>query len=121
MLYCSLYSIVSSNIIRKEVIAKTIINLRPKTVGIYRLVMKEGSDNFRSSAIEDIIKILVKNSIDVIIYEPRYKDKNYYGCNVLNSFCDFKNQSTLIVANRINDELFSVKDKVFTRDLFGRD
>ena len=114
-------AIVSSNDIRKKVIAKTIINLRPKIVGIYRLVMKEGSDNFRSSAIEDIIKILVKNSIDVIIYEPRYKDKNYYGCNVFNSLNDFKNKSTLIVANRINDELVSVKDKVFTRDLFGRD
>jgi UDPglucose 6-dehydrogenase len=116
-------AIVDSNTIRKEFIAKQIIRRlgNNKTVGIYRLIMKEGSDNFRSSAIEDIIAYLKAQNIHLIIYEPVLKDEKYQDLEVVRDFEDFKERSNIIVANRLSKDLLSVKEKVFTRDVFNSD
>lgn len=114
-------AIVNSNKTRKEFITEDILKLNPEYVGIYRLTMKAGSDNFRSSAIQDIIKGLKANNKDIIIYEPTLNDKEFNGCRVINNLNEFKEKSSIIMANRINDDLKDVKDKVYTRDLFARD
>lgn len=114
-------AIVNSNEIRKNFIADRILAKNPEIVGIYRLIMKSGSDNFRSSAIQDIIKKLQEKNIDIIIYEPVLSEDNFDGIKVLNDLNKFKLISDVIVANRIEDALLDVKEKVYTRDIFQND
>ena len=114
-------AIVKSNDTRKDFIAHDVLAKKPKTIGIYRLTMKSGSDNFRSSAIQDIIKIFKAENQNVIIYEPTLDREEFNGCKVINDLQEFKNDSSIIMANRINEELKDAKDKVYSRDLFARD
>ena len=114
-------AIVKSNKTRKEFITKEVLDTNPEVIGIYRLTMKSGSDNFRSSAIQDIINNFKEAKKKVIIYEPTLKDDSYNECEVIKSLDDFKNASSIILANRLEDCLTDVKDKVYTRDLFSRD
>lgn len=111
-------SIVKSNKTRKQFIAKEIIRLNPDVIGVYRLTMKHGSDNFRSSAIQDIINIFKEYNKTVVIYEPTLKEQEFNGCRVVNNLNEFKNMSSVIIANRFNPELSDVVDKIYTRDLF---
>ena len=111
-------AIVSSNTTRKDFIAEEILKLKPKVVGFYRLVMKEGSDNYRSSAIQGIMKRIKAKGIEIIIYEPTLKDKTFFGSKVLGKIDNFKQQSDIIVANRRSDVLEDVRAKCFSRDLF---
>jgi UDPglucose 6-dehydrogenase len=114
-------AIVSSNTTRKDFIADSIIKLTPKVVGIYRLVMKQGSDNFRESAIQGIMKRIKAKGIEVVIYEPAYNESEFFQSKVLVSFDDFKNTADIIISNRLDDELDDVAEKVFTRDIFRSD
>ncbi len=114
-------AIVSSNVTRKDFIADEILKKNPKVVGFYRLVMKEGSDNLRTSAIQGIMKRIKAKGIKVVIYEPLINEKYFYNSDVLKSLKEFKKSSNLILSNRMTDELNDVSHKVFTRDLFGRD
>jgi UDPglucose 6-dehydrogenase len=116
-----IHAIVDANATRKDFIADEIIRRRPKMVGIYRLIMKAGSDNFRVSSIQGIMKRVKAKGIEVIVYEPALKEKLFYGSRVIEDLNDFKRQSDLIVANRHSAELVDVVDKVYTRDLFGGD
>lgn len=112
-------AIVSSNASRKDFIADSIVKLNPKIVGIYRLVMKQGSDNFRSSAIQGIIERIKAKGIKVLIYEPTYNKSKFFDINVIDSLNEFKNKSDVIVSNRLDAKLSDVSNKVFTRDIFG--
>lgn len=114
-------AVVSSNNTRKEFIANDIVSSNPKVVGIYRLIMKAGSDNFRASAIQGIIKHLKKLGTTVIIYEPKCDDDGFLECEVIHDLNDFKTKSDVIVANRISKELEDSLDKIYTRDLSGSD
>jgi len=114
-------AIVSSNDTRKSHIAEMIMERKPNVVGIYRLTMKAESDNFRFSAIQGIIERLKEHNVQIIIYEPTLKDKEFNECKVINDFNEFTQKSDIIVANRYEDQLFKVKDKVYTRDLYSRD
>ena len=114
-------AIVNSNKTRKEFITNEILKQKPKIIGIYRLTMKSGSDNFRSSAIQDIIKNLKAENQKIIIYEPTLNKNEFNGCKVVNNLEKFKNISSIIMANRLDENLIDVKDKVYTRDLFARD
>ena len=114
-------AIVNSNKTRKDFITEEILKRKPEVVGIYRLTMKAGSDNFRSSAIQDVIKNLRANNIRVIIYEPTLNKTEFNGFEVINDIKQFKEKSSIILANRQESLLEDVKDKVYTRDLFSRD
>ena len=114
-------AIVNSNKTRKEFITDEILQKKPEVVGIYRLTMKSGSDNFRSSAIQDIIKNLKAENQKIIIYEPTLNRDEFNGCKVVNNLEEFKNISSVIMVNRMEEKLLDVKDKVYTRDLFARD
>ena len=115
-------AIVESNKIRKEFIAKYILDKQLKNIGIYRLVMKEGSDNFRESAVQDIIKNIKKNiNMSIKIYEPLFKGKNFEGCNVEKDLETFKSTSDIIIANRLSEEINDVMFKTFSRDIFNVD
>ena len=112
-------AIISSNRTRKDFIATQIIKQQPKTVGIYRLVMKQGSDNFRKSAIQGIMKRLLAHNIELIIYEPNIQEDSFYDLDVISDLSEFKDKSDIIITNRMTDDLLDIKEKVYTRDLFG--
>lgn len=112
-------AVVSSNDVRKDFVVSKIIKLQPKKVGVYRLVMKEGSDNFRSSAIAGVIERLMTNDIEVFIYEPGLDCPFYQGARVISDFQYFKSAADLVICNRISSELADISHKVFTRDIFN--
>ena len=114
-------AIISSNATRKDFIADSIIARKPKVVGIYRLVMKQGSDNFRESAIQGVIERLKSVGIEVVIYEPSIHLDEYQGLRLVKSIENFKDLCDLIVANRVSSDLVDVRDRVFTRDVYTRD
>lgn len=112
-------AIVSSNSTRKDVIADEIIKKNPEVVGFYRLVMKEGSDNFRSSAIQGVMKRIKAKGIKVIVYEPTFNEALFYGSKVIKSLDEFTSVSEIILTNRYSEDLIEVKEKLFSRDIFG--
>lgn len=114
-------AVVSANSTRKDFIASDILRLQPKTVGIYRLVMKANSDNFRTSSIQGIMKRIKAKGIEVIVYEPMMKELSFFGSEVVTSFDDFCQRSEVVIANRLDPELEPVIAKVYTRDLYSSD
>jgi len=116
-----IHAIVESNRTRKDFVADQVVSRTPKVVGIHRLVMKAGSDNFRASAIQGVMKRIKAKGIEVIVYEPVLTEPEFYRSRVVNDLAAFKAQADVIVANRLTPELADVADKVYTRDLFGSD
>ncbi|MBB3344859.1 nucleotide sugar dehydrogenase [Luteimonas sp. RC10] len=116
-----IHAIVEANRTRKDFIAEDIVRRSPKVVGIYRLVMKSGSDNFRASAIQGIMKRIKGKGVEVILYEPALATDNFYSSQVLKDLAEFKRRSDVIVANRLTHEIEDVSERVYSRDLFGAD
>jgi len=114
-------AIVDANRTRKDFIAESIAKRNPKVVGIYRLVMKTGSDNFRASAIQGIMKRIKARGIEVVVYEPELEQDDFYGSRVIKNLNELKQVADIIISNRLAEELSDVVDKVYTRDLFGSD
>ena len=114
-------AIVQANRTRKDFVAEDILAKNPKTVGIYRLTMKAGSDNFRHSSVQGVMKRLCKKGANVVIFEPALADDTYYGCPVIRDLAAFKQASDIILANRYHTDLADVQEKIYTRDLYFRD
>jgi len=114
-------AIVEANSIRKDFIANSIISKNPKVVGVYRLIMKTGSDNYRASSVQGVMKRIIAKGIKIIIYEPSVVEDSFEGLKVVNNLEDFKKLSDLILANRMTDEIRDEEEKVYTRDLFNSD
>jgi len=114
-------AIVDANRTRKDFIADSIVARQPRIVGVYRLIMKAGSDNFRASSIQGIMKRIKAKGIEVVVYEPEFKESEFFRSRVVNDLTEFKQISDVIVANRMTDVLADVAEKVYTRDLFGAD
>ncbi|SEI12957.1 nucleotide sugar dehydrogenase [Paracoccus alkenifer] len=114
-------AVVESNRTRKDVIAEQIVARAPRTVGVYRLVMKAGSDNFRDSSVQGIMKRIKAKGIPVVVYEPVLDEEHFFNSPVIPDLAEFKDRAELIIANRLTEDLADVADRVFTRDLFGND
>jgi UDPglucose 6-dehydrogenase len=114
-------AIVDANRTRKDFIADSIVSRQPKVVGIFRLIMKSGSDNFRASAIQGIMKRIKAKGIEVVVYEPVITEDDFFNSRVIKDLEEFKSISDVIVANRVTDDIEDVLEKVYSRDLFGAD
>ena len=114
-------AIVEANTVRKDFIANSIINKNPKVVGVYRLIMKSGSDNYRESSVQGVMKRIKAKGINVLVYEPVLEEEQFYNSKVIKSLEEFKKLSDVIIANRITEEIKDIESKVYTRDIFNTD